>query len=238
MLVTGEQTVHHRVGIAADGRCEVGVIVEAEAEVSDVVRRVFGLHHGTQGHALYQLALALAIHVVHQLVDALDHRLARAVGLHLQAEVDDELSERLHLLRIRVVVDTIGEHLGFLTLRHAAYALGNGTVGQQHELLNELVGILRALEVAACGVSLLIDIEVQFLSVKLHRAILEAALAQFLGQSVEGAQFPAVFVLVACLSRVGSRFAGTVDDTVVLQHLLCLLVGVAAVGADDGVYDT
>ncbi len=77
----------------------------------------------------------------------------------------------------------------------------------------------------------------ELLGVELHGAVLEAPLAQLLGQAVEGADLPSVLVLVALLSRVGCRLSGAVLHAVVLEHLLGLLVGVAAVGANDGVHD-
>ena len=85
--------------------------------------------------------------------------------------------------------------------------------------------------------SLLIDVEMQFLGIKLHRPILESALAQFLGEPVEGAELPAILILESSLTRIGCRLTGAVDDTVVLQDLLRFLIGVAAVGSDDGMDD-
>ncbi len=41
-----QQTVHHHVGVAADGRGEVGVIVERKTVVPYVVRGVDGFRHG------------------------------------------------------------------------------------------------------------------------------------------------------------------------------------------------
>ena len=76
----------------------------------------------------------------------------------------------------------------------------------------------------------------QFLAVELHGAVLEAALAQFLGHGVELDQFIGVFTLVGVLLRGGwSGLACAVDHAVVFQQLLHLFVGVAAVAADDGV---
>ena len=129
VLILREQAMHHRVGITADRRREMGIIIEAEAEVTDVMRGILSLHHGTERHTLHNLCLALSVNVVHELIDTLDHCLTRAVGLHLQAKGRDELPQRLHLLRIRVVVDTIREDLGFLTFRHTSNGLCHGAVG-------------------------------------------------------------------------------------------------------------
>ena len=215
LLIFREQPMNHRIGITADRRGEMCVIVEAEAEVPDVVRRVFGLHHGTERDALHDLSLTLPVDVVHELVDTLDHRLACAVGLHLQAERHDKLTQRLHLLGIGVVVYTIREDLGFLAFGHTSHGLCHRTVGKEHELLDELVGILGALEIAADGVSFLIDIEVELLGVELHGSVLEALLTQFLSQAVQRAQFPAILILISRLAGVRCGLAGAVDHAIV-----------------------
>ena len=238
LLIFCQQPVHHRVGIAADWRGEVSVILKSQSEVSDVVHTVLCLHHRTQSHTLHELLLALALTLVHELVDTLGHGTTCAVGLDLISELYDELSERLHLLRIRVVVDTIREYLGLLALGHTAHTLGYRAVGKEHELLDELVGILRPLEVATGRMAFLVDVEMEFLGVELHRAVLESLFTQFLGQSVKGTELPSVLILIACRTRVRSRLSLSVHDSVVLQHLLCLLISIATVGADDRVDDT
>ena len=91
---------------------------------------------------MHEFLLAFALTLVHELVDALGHGTPCPVGLDLISKLDDELPERFHLLRIRVVVDTIREDFGLLALRHATHMLGHRAVSQQHKLLNELVGIL------------------------------------------------------------------------------------------------
>ena len=214
----------------------MGVILEGQSEVTDIVHAVLSLHHGSEGHGLNGLLLALALGLVHEFVERAGDGALRAVGLHLVAELHGEGSERLHLLRIGILVNTIGESLGLAALLHLAHALSHGAVGQEHELLHELVGILRPLVVAADGVSLLVDIKMQLLRVKLHRAVLEALFAQELCQPVEGAELPAVLVLELSVDGL-CGLTLSVHNTVILQYLLGLLVAVAAVGADDGVGD-
>ena len=46
LLIAGEQTMYHGVGVAAYGTGEVGVVIKCQTIVSDVVDAVFGLHHG------------------------------------------------------------------------------------------------------------------------------------------------------------------------------------------------
>ena len=57
---------------------------------------------------------------------------------------------------------------------HLAYAFCHRTVGKEHELLYELIGIPRHLEIALDRLSSVIDVEMQFLTLEFHRPILEA----------------------------------------------------------------
>ena len=63
-----DQAVYHQVGIAADRGGEVGVIIESQSIVPDVVGAVDGFGHGAQGHRLNEVFLALAFHVLKQFV--------------------------------------------------------------------------------------------------------------------------------------------------------------------------
>ena len=84
--------MNHRIGIAAYGRREMRVVVEGQTIVPDVVDAVFRLHHRAQGHALDDILLALALHVVDQSVQAPGYLRLRPRGLQLVAELHDELA--------------------------------------------------------------------------------------------------------------------------------------------------
>ena len=141
LLIARDESVHHGVGVTAYGRCEVGVIVERQTEVADVVNAVFCFHHGPQRHELYDVALGFALTRVHELVQRACRGSLCALRLHLVAELDHKLAQRLELLRVGVVVHTIGQRLCRLALLHLAHALCHGAVGEQHKLLDELVGV-------------------------------------------------------------------------------------------------
>ena len=181
--------MYHGVGITADGTGEVGVVFKRQTIVADVVDAVFRLHHGAQGHLLNQVLLTFAVAVVHEFVEASCRFSLGAVGLQLVAELHDKFSQRFQFGGVGHIVDAVGQRLGFLAFGHTANALGHGTVGQQHELLHQFVGILRLLEVAADRFARLIDIKMQLFAVELHGTILEACLAQAFGQTVEHGQF-------------------------------------------------
>ena len=64
-----QQAVYRQVGVAADGRGEVGVVVKGEAIVADVGRTVDGLGHRADGEDGEHLFLGLALGLFQHLVD-------------------------------------------------------------------------------------------------------------------------------------------------------------------------
>ena len=61
--VTLEETVNHHVGVTADGRGEVGIVVEGQSVVTDVVGGVYSLSHGADGEGGEKVFLAFALDV-------------------------------------------------------------------------------------------------------------------------------------------------------------------------------
>ena len=184
---------------------------------------------------MYEVLLAFAGALVHQLVDGARRFALGAVGFQAVAELHDKLAQGFQLLRVGVFVDAVGQGLWPLALFHLAHAFGHGLVGEQHKLFDKLVGVLRPLEVAAHGLALVVHVEVQLFAVELHRAVGEPLLAQLLGQAVELDQLVGVFALVAFGAGLWRGLPRSVLHAVVFEQLLHLLVGVAAVAANDGV---
>ena len=123
------------------------------------------------------------------------------------------------------------------------YALGHGTVGQKHELLYQLVGILRALEIYAQWLALLVYLELHLLAVEVHGSGLESPGPQLLGHPVQHDEF---LGKVLCRLITGVRRLCLVARTavvllagfpVVFQHLLHFLVGKPPVAPYHGMYD-
>ena len=240
LLIAGEQSVYHGVGVTAYRRCEVSVVVESQTIVPNVVSRIFGFHHGTQGKHLHKFLLALSLHVVHKLVEILAYSTTCAARLHLIAERHKSCAQRLQFLRVGLVVNTINEGLGsfaclarlssFACFTHLTNEFSHCAIGKQHELLNELVGILRLLVVAASGVALLVNIEVKLLTVELHGTILEACGTQFLRQSVEHYYLCRIFASIRLVLRSSRRrLASAIYNTILLKNVLHLLIGKAPV---------
>ena len=140
-----------------------------------------------------------------------------ACRAQLVAEAGDELCQRVQLVGVGQVVYAVGEHLCFLALGHLAYGLGHGAVGQQHEFLHQLVGVLRFLEVDAQGLAFLVNLELHLHAVELQRTARHTPFAQLLRQAVQLQQF----IFIVAFAR--------------LDDLLRFLVGEAAVALDDGV---
>ena len=132
----------------------------------------------------------------------------------------------------------IGQGLGLLAFGHTTYAFGHGAVGQQHEFLYQFVGVFRLLEIASCGLAGFIDVEVQFLAVKLHGTVVEAGLAQRLGQTVEHHQFGSIIALVAFGAGCRGWFACSLFHAVALQYFLHFFISKAAVALDDGMHQS
>ena len=238
--VTGQEAVDHRIGVAANGRGEVRIVIEHEAVVTDVVRAVTGLHHGAQGHELHDILLLLALHVGEETVQALRHLRLTALRAELIAELGDKAAQLLELLGVGHVVDAIDENLGLLVPGHTAYLFGHTAVGQEHKLLDQLVGVLGHLDVGRDGVALFVNLEAHFGAVETDGAVLEAAFAQLLGQAVErdelfdilalkGSALGQGFGVLAGQGQVGGR-----GFAVALQYGLHLLVSKAAVRANHG----
>ncbi len=113
-------------------------------------------------------------------------------------------------------MDAVDERFGLAAAPRLSDEGGHCLVGQQHELLDEFVGVFRFLEIHADGVACGVDLEAHLGAFKLYCSLGEALLAEGLGERVEGEYLGGVVALAG------------------LDHLLCLLVGESAVGAGDG----
>ena len=208
--------MNHHVGITAYGRCEVGVIVEPKAVVADVFGCIDGLCHGPDGKHGDEVLLPFALHVLKHLVDGAVDLGGRTLGLQAVAESAGNGRKIGQLGCVGLVVNAIHERLPLAAALRLSDCGRHGAVGKEHELLYELVGILRHLEIHAYGVARLVDIKAHFLTVEINRTVLKAARTQLFGQTVECQQF---------LSEVSLAR---------LDHLLGLFIGKAAVALYDG----
>ena len=124
----------------------MGVVFECKAEVSDVLCGVFGLLHGAQGDLFDDVLLFLSFDVAQQVVER-RCCVAASGAAHLVAELGNETREDCELLEVGLVVDAVDKGLWGVVGCLFAYCLGYGAVGEQHELLNELVRLVALGEV-------------------------------------------------------------------------------------------
>ena len=131
---TDQRAVHDEVGVAPDRRGEMAVARQVQAEVAEVLRRVVGLGHRAQHAHVDHLGVLGAGDAVEQAVEVggLEH-LALGEG---QADGSDDLAQRLELLGVRLLVDAV-EQVDALRFQR----LGGGDVGEDHEVLDDPVGV-------------------------------------------------------------------------------------------------
>ncbi len=132
--------------------------------------------HGADGDGLDQVLLGTSLYLVEQGVDALGHLGLGTLRFDLVPEAKDEGVEGIQLLRIRDIMHTIDKGAGFLTLGYPADGFRYRLVGQQHELLNQVIGLLRLLEVDTQWLSLLVEVELHLVAFKVDRTRCEAPL--------------------------------------------------------------
>ena len=111
VLIACEQAVYHEVGIAAYGAGEVGVVVESQSVVANVVGSIFGFHHGAQGNSLNEFLFALSFHVGHERVEAFADSAPRASRFQFVAKAHDELAQILQFGGVGLVVNAVGQGL-------------------------------------------------------------------------------------------------------------------------------
>ena len=209
-----QQTVYRQVGIAADGRSEVGIVVKRQTIVADVGRAIDSLGHRADSQNGEHFFLGFALGLLQHLVDGFIDILARALGTYLVAEVGGDVGKVLQFVQVGLVVDAIDKCLGGPVLGHLADMFSHLAVGEQHEFLDEFVGVLCHMDMDGGGHALLIDVKLDFLAVEGYRSsFLKAATPQLLCHLVEHSEF---------FGKV--TFAG-------LEDVLCLLVGESPVAA-------
>ena len=94
--------------------------------------------------------------------------------------------ELLQLFGIRLVVNPVDKGLLFLPCAWFADQFGHLFIGQQHELLDQLVGILRLLEEDAGWFSGIIHDNLHFYPVEINGSAGKAFCPQFFSKCVEG----------------------------------------------------
>ena len=138
--VAVQQPVNHHVGISADRRCEVGVILEPKSVVPDVFGAVDSFCHGPDSKSGKEILLSGAFYGNEHAVEGLVDFFRIAGGFQFISESTRHRSEVGQTLGIRLVVDTENEGFRFPAFRHKSDFCSHGLVCQKHEFLDEFVG--------------------------------------------------------------------------------------------------
>ena len=124
--------VHDEIGVAADRRGEVGVAAQVEAEMAEILRRIFGLRLAAQHDLVDQPLDLAAFDLGKNAIEAVGFQHA-ALG---QRDVDrrQKFAQRIEFFLGRLVVHAIDQ-------RHARAlaSFGGGDIGQNHELFDQPV---------------------------------------------------------------------------------------------------
>ncbi len=237
--VARQEAVNHHIGIATNGRSEMGIIIKHQAVMAYVFNTVTGFGHRTQRHHLDHPLLFFAFHVFEQTVKALADVFLRTFGANFITKLGDKPAQRDQLLGIRDVVYTVGKDFRFLAARHSANVLGHGAVGQQHKLLDEFVCILGQSYKGRDGVPFVIDFKTYLRAVETYGPVFETFAPQLFSQSVERNKLGGVlaygrrsFDHFGMLARRGQIFRTRL--AVLLENVLHFFVNKATVGTDNG----
>ena len=125
-----QRAVHDEVGVAPDRRGEVGVALQVEAEVADVVGGVHRLRLRAQHHLVDEIGHGQRLGPLQHAIEVAGAQLCRPG--QLQVEAVEEVPEREQLLLGGRVVHPVDER-GALCLQR----LGGRHVGLDHELLDQ-----------------------------------------------------------------------------------------------------
>ncbi|MPN56530.1 hypothetical protein SDC9_204220 [bioreactor metagenome] len=93
--ITFEQTVYHHVGITADRRGEMRIIIEGQSVMTKIVGRVDRLSHRTDCKCFDQVLLFLSLNFIQKMVNRARHRRLFSGCAKVVTKFADELREVL-----------------------------------------------------------------------------------------------------------------------------------------------
>ena len=176
--------MNHHVGVAADWRCKVRVIVECQTVMPDVFGRIFGLCHCADSKRLNNRLFRLTIHVVKQVVHRFGNLTLRFC-LQLISEPLNKQCESHKLVLVGLTVDTIDKRAFAFVVGRFPDKLSHLAVGKKHKLFNQLVRLFLFFQIDADRARLLVELEFNLLALKRNGTCCKAALAHFLSQIVK-----------------------------------------------------
>ena len=179
--VACEKAMHHHIRITAYRRGEMSVIREGKAVVAYVIHIVAGLRHSSEGEQLYRSEGRRFAGLVKEGVEGFGNLLPVAGRSHLEAEVAGKVAQGAQLFLIRLVVHPVNE--GFLAF--LCHELRHSLVGQEHEFLDEPVGLEGSLLIDIDRLAFFVHQHLHLRSLETDGAGCKALLAQLGGQFVQ-----------------------------------------------------
>ena len=182
--------MHHHIRITTDRRSKMRIIVERQPVVPDIVGRIGRFGHRTDRQRRNDVLFLTTVYFLHQPVDLLRHGLV-SLRLHLIAEPRYETAELRHFIGVGLVMNPVYERA--IAVLHsfalAAYEFGHLAIGQQHELLDQLVRLFDLLEINAQRFAVLVQFELRLVALEIDRTVAETLGAQLLSQVVQQQDF-------------------------------------------------
>ncbi len=219
-----QQAMHNQVGITADWRGKVRIIFRRQAEVTDVIRLINSLLHGTQCNRSYQAFLRTAGDFLHGLLNI--PRLRFFLRNKLNIKVCQQLGELLHFLFVRNIMHTVDKRP--VLVKHM---LRNGFVGRQHELLDNRLRITVDTLHNFNRMQLFVQNNLLLRQIKVHSTAARTLVMQNLAQNIhtrnhrQNVLILVAHFLVACQNRAHNIVAQAVTyidnrrENLVAEHL-------------------
>src|SRR6185437_14695033 len=178
-------------------------------------RRIDGFCHSPYAQLLQDMLFGFALYIHQHLVKGTRDRL-RGLDVEYMPVFLGEFDKRQQLFFIGRIMYPVREGDSFLVDLHLPRVFGNGAVGQQHELFDQLVGLLVFLYHDPDRFTLFIETETHFARREIDRPLPEAVAAHTLCDGMQQLD----------LGLVYPRF--------LFDDLLHLFVGEAVIGVDRG----
>ena len=175
VIDAGKKAMHHHVGIASDRRCEMGVVLECQSVVSDVLSVISRLCHCPEREQFYGIELRSVLRLSKEAVQFAGYLLAVVCRSECVAEIADEGAEVVKFQLVRFIVHAVNKGLGIFlsafvaagsTLAARCHKFRHAAVGQEHKLFNEPVGFFRNLLIDTHRAALFIHLDLHFRAFK------------------------------------------------------------------------
>ena len=187
--------MHEHVWVTADRRSEVCIVFECKAVVTEIFSVITGLGHCPEREEFYGVVFRRILGCREQIVKLLGYLLAVCRRSHAVAEVAYEVAQVLDLLLVRLVMHTIDKCLGLLAralcrsvsdaLAAGRHKLRHSAIGQEHELLDEPVGLLGHLLIDIHRTALLVHLDLHLRTVEAYGSSRESLLAELGRQTMK-----------------------------------------------------